>query len=1122
MRTGRYNTTLRATSWVLTLTMAGMALLTPLAQARQLHERMEAAKPKPFSELRPGLTQSLTPAQWAKVDARFDAAHPRPDARPLSEKEMGQARGRGQYRSKYFAGTLPWHRSLRDVNLCNGNLFKSFTDIQVSPAKGAGLALQRTYNSNDDRVGPFGIGWTHAYDIRMDEATATDAASAGAASDGTASYQDQNFSDRVDFFGHPHRYHRDADGLYTPPPYLYDELDSHYEQTLTDGIVVDDDTQKSMDGTIKHFRHIGNARVCDYIQDRYTNTTTLTYENEGAPSTEEARLHSVTDPSGRTLIFTWTDVSQGVMPAGSAHVWRVTRVDESQYSVSYDYYTNTADAASLFNLKSVTLDPNPAGGSGHLNRKTSFAYQAADATIGGEPGILCSITDPLGHNAQGQPDATLGHNMLYTSSIYPDPHDLTKVLPTVWVLGVSEPASDPSHIMARQNWTIDSSGRGSNVKSDTGLTLVLSADSYYRVQGLSLPFFESGMYAVGYAPGTNNVSDMRMNFVSGSISAARTIHTVYLYGPHGNELLHRNSTAGDINNPRGADIFGSKDDVVITAYYNASQYFQKKSVTDANGRVTTFGVGSDSDPNIGNRGSVLWVQDAGYNVANNPSNGRQFNYTYYPTGQKASETDLKGTLTTYEYGGAGDAVNTQGQPLGNLTRVVQDAVPASPVNGRTYLQRTTTMNYDVVGHVLSSTDPMNLTSNFVYNVLGQPLTAQFPHKLDAAGQNEVTPSESVAYDYSEPNSALSNGRLRSVTQTTNAATPVTHTVSMDYELGCDRVKQVKDTLSGTNGFSHVLDYAYNIEGQRMSLSLPGGGTWTYEYTTRDKQGEVAEAMQLPAMEPDKVGHKLLSITDDKGNHTFYGSYVLNNGHVSIDGYGFDSYGRLWNVVSNIVTDSGGANTISYQQTHYTYDNLLDDDFHSVYADPTNGGSHGWLQKVSTSWHGPLASDPNNQTITRLLNETEYGYDLRSGQRTTATRRWQDVNATTGVPQATSSRTETYGYDEQYRLQTVNYGDNETQGYAFDAMGNRWQKTDTVSGATTTENSTFDAANRILTRGTQGYTSDLDGNTLADGPRTMTEQAGVRGQSGAYDGRGDGRAGLYAGEVYGHKHRTVCE
>src|SRR2546423_1459334 len=79
---------------------------------------------------------------------------------------MASHQGRGPYRNKYFSGVLPWQRQLRDVNLCNGNLFKSFTDIQVAPARGAGLALQRNYNSNDDRIGPFGVGWTHAYDIR--------------------------------------------------------------------------------------------------------------------------------------------------------------------------------------------------------------------------------------------------------------------------------------------------------------------------------------------------------------------------------------------------------------------------------------------------------------------------------------------------------------------------------------------------------------------------------------------------------------------------------------------------------------------------------------------------------------------------------------------------------------------------------------------------------------------------------------------------------------------------------------------------------------------------------------------------------------------------------------------
>jgi hypothetical protein len=42
--------------------------------------------------------------------------------------------------------------------------------LRRQPARGAGLVLQRTCNSNVERIGPFGVGWTHAYDIHIDEA----------------------------------------------------------------------------------------------------------------------------------------------------------------------------------------------------------------------------------------------------------------------------------------------------------------------------------------------------------------------------------------------------------------------------------------------------------------------------------------------------------------------------------------------------------------------------------------------------------------------------------------------------------------------------------------------------------------------------------------------------------------------------------------------------------------------------------------------------------------------------------------------------------------------------------------------------------------------------------------
>jgi len=80
---------------------------------------------------------SQTPDEdWLQEIRRKQARSARqPDVRELTPAEMKDARGRGPYRNQYFCGTLPWQRSLRDVNLANGNLFKSFTDIQVPPAR---------------------------------------------------------------------------------------------------------------------------------------------------------------------------------------------------------------------------------------------------------------------------------------------------------------------------------------------------------------------------------------------------------------------------------------------------------------------------------------------------------------------------------------------------------------------------------------------------------------------------------------------------------------------------------------------------------------------------------------------------------------------------------------------------------------------------------------------------------------------------------------------------------------------------------------------------------------------------------------------------------------------------
>jgi RHS repeat-associated protein len=87
-----------------------------------------------------------------------------------------------------------------------------------------------------------------------------------------------------------------------------------------------------------------------------------------------------------------------------------------------------------------------------------------------------------------------------------------------------------------------------------------------------------------------------------------------------------------------------------------------------------------------------------------------------------------------------------------------------------------------------------------------------------------------------------------------------------------------------------------------------------------------------------------------------------------------------------------------------------------------------------------------------------------------------------APTSAPIRTETYGYDALHRLTSVNYGDGQTQGYTFDAMGNRLTKIDNVAGNDTYS---YNAANMLLSRNGGAYTNDANGNTLTGGGRTNT-------------------------------------
>ena len=833
----------------------------------------------------------------------------RPDVQRLSGKAMKSYKGRG-YRNSQLSGDLPIYRSFCGANANTGNLMQSFTDIQVAPAKGAGLALQRTYNSNDERIGPFGRGWTHAYDLHYAEPGG-------------------DYTQKTDFFGGKHVFKRDADGLYTPPPYLHSVLSSDYGVVLQNGpTTVNSDTEEGTDGTIKHYKLKGFERVCDRITDRYGNSTVLTYVSHS--DSPRDLLDTVTDPSGRTLQFTWTNLGDTNNP-----VWRITEVDSPVYNVTYDYYTTTESGygGELYNLKAVHLDPDG------LNRKTTYRYTTVSGSAGTEVGMLSAIVDPLQHATTY--DYAIGQQVgmpayAYVSyvtestgvrSVMCDPFLQTLIEPDVRIRGALVGIGVPSPLT-------------------TGVNAAPAQKSFASTNSIT---YDQSMNTI--------CSSQTMREIAGE---PRERDDLYTYGPLGNVLSH------SVNAFPGVEKY---------SYYDESKYFQKSSVTDmasteAHPRRTSFDYGSKDDANVGNRGNVLWAQDAV---------GNRYTYTYNSNGQKTSETNPMGVVTRYTYG----------DQWGNLTKVVQDP---------TGLNRITTMTYDAAGRVTDRIDPKGQHSHIAYNSLGQPVNASF-YRED--GQME----ENVSYTYG------GNGRLQ--TTTDNRGTTV-----ISYVDGKDVVHSVSDPVTGT------ISYGYDNNGNVTSKTLPGGGTWSYTYN-----GDP----YVPKDDLNSVTQRLESITDETERKvtylmTGYGHVYScectwhNNGvsYALTTDYQLDvsgdqvipsaSHYQLARITTSLQSGSGSGYVVN--QNDYTYDVLGNRIANTVSNDLDKDGT---LEQVRTEAY-------TYDFLSRLTNvdygdgeKQDYSFDEMGNRRT---------KTTTGNPNPDDNVTISYTYDNANMLKTAG-GNNYT-------------------------------------------------------------------------------------------------
>ena len=201
--------------------------------------------------------------------------------------------------------------------------------------------------------------------------------------------------------------------------------------------------------------------------------------------------------------------------------------------------------------------------------------------------------------------------------------------------------------------------------------------------------------------------------------------------------------------------------------------------------------------------------------------------------------------------------------------------------------------------------------------------------------------------------------------------------------------------------------------------------------------------------------------------------------------------------------SGNRTRITYPDSKvvdYTYD---DANRMSTVTD--------WLSKVTTYGY----DDAGRVTSTSLQNGLSEARSCNAANQLTSIMATKDSTTLTsltytlddaGVRTAVEdlAGTESYTYDDLYRLTGVTYADDSSETYTYDGVGNRLTKT---QGGTTSY--THDDADRLTAIGGTSYGYDDNGNQTARGTDSFTRDyenrltaATVGGASASYVCRGD--------------------
>jgi RHS repeat-associated protein len=379
--------------------------------------------------------------------------------------------------------------------------------------------------------------------------------------------------------------------------------------------------------------------------------------------------------------------------------------------------------------------------------------------------------------------------------------------------------------------------------------------------------------------------------------------------------------------------------------------------------------------------------------------------TYRPDGRKATETDVRGVLTTYSYDAAGRMTSVVQSGVPTATDYTYDETGAKTVQ-RDAANRQVQWRYDTAGRAVSRTLPDGAVETFAYDLAGQ-LTGY----TTFSGQTVTRTYDSEGREISRNIPATANTPARAISWT--------------YNADGQRATQTETGASSAEG---TTTYSYDTQGRILQMAGPQGLlTWAYDAAGRITQRTTPEGST--GYEYDGDG-RLTRLTAPDGRPTTYT---------------YDAAGRMSR--SQQLLDGSASVNLVTDKRHDAQDRLVV----IAHSRQTTSTKTLIVGQVITRGTGGAVSRIDTYDTTATYNDAA------------GTFAGNPIRAQTFSYDANARLTQENNYKgSQLTAWLVNNASPATQAttYAYDSVGNRTAKTVVTPSGTETTTYLYDSNDRL--------------------------------------------------------------